>query len=349
MSLDCDNTLWDGVVGEDGVDGIRLEAPHLALQARLVEAANAGVLIGLCSKNIEADVLAVLRERNDMLLKPEHIVVHRINWQPKSTNLRSIAGELSLGEDSIVFLDDNPVEIAEVRANCPSIVAIGVDFSSPDGSEPQHLWPLDVAVATAEDRKRTEFYKENARRTELKRGVGDYARFIEELQLNIRIEEPREEQLKRLQQLTERTNQFNINGIHRSAAEFAAAGGEALVRAVSVADRFGDYGLVGLVLAHREDTALVTDAFLMSCRVLGRGVEHAMLAELGRHALAQGLATIRIVAASQPRNQPVRQFLASPPRRGRRAGRFGDVRGVRTAGRRLSLPPGGGASRGGEC
>ncbi|MDF2998275.1 MAG: dhbF [Xanthobacteraceae bacterium] len=311
--VDCDNTLWGGVVGEDGVDGIRLEAPHLALQARLVEAANAGVLIGLCSKNIEADVLAVLRERDDMLLKPEHIVVHRINWQPKSSNLRSIAGELSLGEDSFVFLDDNPVEIAEVRANCPSIIAVGVDFSSPEGSDPQHLWPLDVAVATAEDRKRTEFYKENARRAELKRGTGDYARFIEELRLEIRSEEPREEELKRLQQLTERTNQFNINGISRPAAEFAAARGKALVRAISVADRFGDYGLVGLILAHRDGCALVTDAFLMSCRVLGRGVEHAMIAELGRHALAEGLETIRVAALNLPRNQPVRQFLAALP------------------------------------
>lgn len=310
---DCDNTLWGGVVGEDGVAGIRLEAPHLALQARLVEAAKAGVLIGLCSKNIEADVLAVLHERADMLLKPEHIVVHRINWQPKSVNLRSIANELSLGEDSIVFLDDNPVEIAEVRSNCPSIIAVGVDLSSAEGCAPQHLWPLDVAAATAEDLKRTQFYKENARRTELKRGAGDYARFIEELRLDIRIEEPGEAELKRLQQLTERTNQFNINGIRRGAAEFAAARGEAFVRAISVADRFGDYGLVGLALAHRDGNALVADAFLMSCRVLGRGVEHAMIAALGRHALAQGAEAVRLTALNLPRNQPVRQFLASLP------------------------------------
>jgi FkbH-like protein len=311
--VDCDNTLWSGVVGEDGVEGISLEARHLALQARLVEAANAGVLIGLCSKNIEADVLAVLHQRDDMLLKPEHVVVHRINWQPKSANLRSMAAELSLGEDSIVFLDDNPVEIAEVRANCPSIIAVGVDFLSPDGSDPHHLWPLDVAVSTAEDRKRTAFYKENARRSELKRGAGDYARFIEELQLDIRIAEPREDELKRLQQLTERTNQFNINGVWRTAAEFAAARGDVLVRAISVADRFGDYGLVGLMLAHRDGGTLVTDAFLMSCRVLGRGVEHAMIAELGRFAVAQGLDSVRVAALNLPRNQPVRQFLAALP------------------------------------
>lgn len=310
---DCDNTLWGGVVGEDGVEGIRLEAPHLALQARLVEAANAGVLIGLCSKNIEADVLAVLHQRSDMLLKPEHVVVHRINWQPKSANLRAMAAELSLGEDSFVFLDDNPVEIAEVRANCPSVIAVGVDFSSAEGSDPDHLWPLDVAVATAEDRKRTAFYKENARRSELKRGAGDYARFIEELQLDIRIAEPGEEELKRLQQLTERTNQFNINGVWRTAAEFAAARSDALVRAISVADRFGDYGLVGLMLARRDGGTLVADGFLMSCRVLGRGVEHAMIAELGRFALAQGLETVRLAALNLPRNQPVRQFLGALP------------------------------------
>lgn len=311
--VDCDNTLWGGVVGEDGVAGIRLEAPHLALQARLVEAANAGVLVGLCSKNIEADVLAVLNERGDMLLKPEHVVIHRINWQPKSVNLREMAAELSLGEDSFVFLDDNPVEIAEVRANCPGVIAVGVDFASAAGSDPHHLWPLDVAVATAEDLKRTEFYKGNARRSELKRGAGDYARFIEQLQLDIRVAEPDDAELKRLQQLTERTNQFNINGVRRTAAEFAAARGQALVRAICVADRFGDYGLVGLMLAHADGGTLIADAFLMSCRVLGRGVEHAMIAELGRFALARGLERVRVAALNLPRNQPVRQFLSALP------------------------------------
>lgn len=309
---DCDNTLWGGVVGEDGVRGLKLEPHHLALQARLVEAAKSGVLVGLCSKNIEDDVFAVFDEREDMVLKREHIVVHRVNWEPKSANLRSMALELSLGEDSFVFLDDNPVEIGEVRANCPAVTSVKVDFAAERPFMAEHLWPLDVAAATAEDVKRTQFYRDNARRTDLQREFGNHARFIEELQLNIRIEAPRERDLARLQQLTERTNQFNINGIKRSVEDFAPAEGR-VARAVFVSDRFGDYGLVGLFLAHAEGGDLLFDSLLMSCRVLGRGVEHGMFAAAGQFAVEMGLKGVRLTALNLPRNKPVRQFVEKLP------------------------------------
>lgn len=311
--VDCDNTLWGGVVGEDGVEGIRLAPAHLALQQRLVEAAAAGMLVCLCSKNAEEDVLAVLDQRADMVLRREHLVTHRINWHPKSQNIRSIAKELDLGLDSFVFLDDNPVEIAEVEAACPEVLSLPFVAEGQGATRAEHIWPLDAGAATAEDKKRTRFYRENAERTKLLEKTGDFSSFIASLGLEIRIEAPRDEHLARLEQLTERTTQFNINGIRRAAGEFACADGKSAARAVFVKDRFGDYGLVGALLTRPDRAVLETDTLLMSCRVLGRGVEHSMVAELGRLAKASGCAQVRIVSEVTARNLPVRQFLATLP------------------------------------
>ncbi len=310
IAADCDNTLWDGVVGEDGVEGIRLGEEHLALQRRLVEAAKSGVLICLVSKNIEADVLAVLERRPDMVLKAEHIVAHRINWKPKSDNLRSLAAELNLGLDSFVMLDDTPIEIGEIEANCPQALAI----PCPPGTVRfDHLWPLDVRASTREDQKRVESYRQNAQRSKAREAAADFKGFIEGLGLKIAIEKPSDAELARLAQLTERTNQFNINGRKLTIADLNArrrTPGNA-VFSVSVQDKFGDYGIVGLIAAHKDGLRLEVDTLLMSCRVLGRGVEHGMIAALGRAAGELGAATVDIPVRVTQRNLPVRQFLAT--------------------------------------
>lgn len=314
IAVDCDNTLWGGVIAEDGVDGIRFDAGHLALQRRLVAAAEAGVLICLVSKNIDADVISAFEQRQDMLLKLDHIVAHRINWQPKSENLLSLANELNLGADSFVMLDDNPIEIAEIEANCPQVQAI---LCASEAGTPvlsyEHLWPLDVQVATSEDRQRVERYRQNAQRSRALATATDYRGFIDSLGLKIRIERPIDADLARLAQLTERTNQFNINGQRFSIAEINAKrrAADNAVFSIFVEDKFGDYGLVGLMAAHRDQDDLTVDALLMSCRVLGRGVEHRMIAELGRLASAMGLKTVRVPVRITARNQPVREFLAS--------------------------------------
>jgi len=316
IAVDCDNTLWRGVVGEDGVDGLVLEASHMRLQQLLVEASAAGVLICMVSKNIESDVLSVFERRPDMVLRVEHITAHRVNWESKSQNVRSIASELSLGLDSFVFLDDNPVEIAEVSANCPGAQCVAIPAEEAGRVRfIDHLWALDVGTATAEDRKRTEMYRVDRRREHLRSNSLDYSSFIADLGLKIRIEAPGEQHLPRLAQLTERTNQFNINGVRRDEATIARLLTEpqAVVRAVFVADRFGDYGLVGLLIAHGTDGTLDVDTLLMSCRVLGRGVEYALVAELGRIAGSVGCTRIGLTVRAAPRNLPVRRFLDRLP------------------------------------
>ncbi len=313
VAVDCDNTLWAGVVGEDGPSGIHIDESHSRLQARLVAAASAGMLICLCSKNDWADVEAVFTSRPDMVLKLEHIVSSRVNWQPKSQNIMDLALELDLGLDSFLFLDDNPMEIAEVSARCPGVTAIRV----PEGAASRsffidHLWPLDHGKATKEDAKRTRLYQENAQRVVLKKSTVDYASFIESLSLEIDIAEPHEMSFERCSQLTERTTQFNINGRRLSLADLKRLrdSSDSALRVAHVRDRYGDYGLVGLLAVERIGDTLDVGAFLMSCRVLGRGVEHAMVAELGDLCQQLGCSRLRFVANVTPRNLPVRQFLS---------------------------------------
>src|SRR5262249_37172687 len=146
--LDCDNTLWKGVLGEDGVDGIAIPPAWARLQEHMVHLANQGFLLGLCSKNNEADVLAVLDHRAEMILKRDHLVGWRINWQPKSENLRAMAHELNLGLDSVIFLDDNPVECAEVRAGCPEVLTLHLPIEGDMSRFLEHVWAFDQTKVT---------------------------------------------------------------------------------------------------------------------------------------------------------------------------------------------------------
>ena len=312
LVLDCDNTLWKGVVGEDGVEGIELSEAHLALQRFVVAKKNAGMLVCLASKNVEADVLEVFRRRPEMVLKLDDIVAMRVNWLPKSQNLRDLAHELNLGLDSFVLIDDSPVECAEVESSCPGVLALRLPI---EGDFPRflaHVWPLDDRAVTEADRRRTEMYRQNRERDRHLRSASSMAEFIAGLDLRIEIAEPSPEQWSRVSQLTQRTNQFNFTSRRRSESELLAlvAEGQRCL-AVQVRDRFGDYGLVGVVLFVVRDGALTIDTFLLSCRVLGRGVEHAILRHLG--GLARRMELERIVAPFSPtaKNIPAKQFLDS--------------------------------------
>ena len=310
---DCDNTLWDGVAGEEGPHGITISDRHRHLQSRLVEAVQCGVLVCLCSKNVEEDVVAVFRERTDMVLKWGHIVGHKINWQSKSENIRELAREFNLGLDSFLFLDDNPVEIAEVASAHSEVTGIRITMTGPGATQFNHLWPLDCRQVTSEDAKRAESYRQNQSRLREREKADSFSDFIAGLGLQVRIDQPNDTNLARLEQLTERTNQFNINNVKRSGVALAEqnAAGRAAVLAVSVSDKFGDYGIVGLLAVLMEDEDLLVNTFLMSCRVLGRGVEHRMISEIGRLALEFGATRIRIPVRITARNLPVRQFLES--------------------------------------
>jgi FkbH-like protein len=313
IALDCDNTLWEGVCGEDGPRGIRLDGPRQALQEFMRRQAESGMLLCLCTKNNDADVDEVFRCRSDFPLRRDSFIGARINWKSKSENLKSLARELNVGLDSFIFVDDNPMECAEVEANCPGVVALLLPESAAQiPAFLEHAWIFDHLRVTDEDKKRARLYDENRRREELRAQCVSMAEFLAGLDLHIEIEEPRGEQIARISQLTQRTNQFNFTTQRYSEADIQRWLGEApatKVFAVSVRDRFGDYGLVGVMMARLASDSVDVDTFLLSCRVLGKGVEHRMLARLGELAQAQDLSRVNLAFRASAKNRPARDFL----------------------------------------
>lgn len=312
--LDCDDTLWRGVCGEDGPDGIVLDPPRRALQEFMLRQREAGMLLALSSKNNEEDVVETFRRNPDMPLRLEHFVSWRINWEPKSAGLRSLAEELGLGLDSFILVDDLPKECAEVQAQCPEVLTVALPEDPAEIPEfLEHLWAFDHARITEEDRRRAAMYAEQAQREKLARQAASLADFIASLGLEVRIARPSLEQLPRVAQLTQRTNQMNTTTRRRTESEIRALleTGEGEVLAVEVSDRFGSYGLTGVAIFRTRQDALEVDTFLLSCRVLGRGVEHRLLARLGQIGRERGLEWVNVPFQPAARNRPALQFLES--------------------------------------
>lgn len=317
LAVDCDNTLWGGAAAEEGPEGVTLDASHLALQRFLAEQQQSGRLLCLVSKNAEADVWAVFDRRPEMILQRTHIVAARIDWEPKSANLRALAIELGLGVDSMVFLDDNPVECAEVQAGVPE--ALVVPLPAPDSDWAgylMHHWAFDQGSVTEEDRRRTELYAEERQRKSVLESAGDYEQFLCDLNVEVTIAPLAAEDLPRSVQLTERTNQFNSTTIRRSEGEMQRLLASPLPRVFTVRarDRFGDYGLIGLATVGDEEQTgdvLEVESLLMSCRVLGKRVEQEIVRYLAAVALARGKSLVRFLYRPTERNLPIQRFFAS--------------------------------------
>ena len=313
---DADGTLWDGVVGEDGVDGLRIGPERREIHEILLAQRAAGRLLAICSANVEEDVLAALDKHPDARLRREHLTTHRINWLPKADNLAAIARELSLGLDSFVFLDDNPVECARVRAAHPEVLVVELPADPAAAlSVLRHYWPLDITLATADDAQRAERYRVEQARRAAQAQAPSLAEFLRTLDLQVTVRPLTADDVARTAQLTQRTNQFNLTTRRRTVAEVETlvdcADPRCLV--VTARDRFGDYGQVGVVITTHDTQTVRVDTFLLSCRVLGRGVEHRVLAELGRLALDAGRPWVELPFLPTERNQPALDFLRSLP------------------------------------
>lgn len=313
LAIDADNTLWKGVCGEDGATGVELTPAHLELQRMLVRQHDAGMLLCVCSKNNPADLEEVFRIRADMPLKWKHVVCARVNWNPKSANLESLAQELDLSLDSFVLIDDSPVECAEVRAQCPAVLTL----QFPDTQEDivrflDHVWAFDRVGVTQEAKLRTAQYKQNqARARALEEAGTGLKQFLASLELKVDVQQMQPEHLPRVAELVQRTNQFNLTGIRRRAAEIESLcdSGALSCLVVHVRDRFGDYGLVGAILLRTEASLIDVDTFVLSCRALGRGVEHRIVNYLGRMARESGRSRLRIEYRKSARNAPAWNFL----------------------------------------
>ena len=297
LVLDLDNTLWGGVIGDDGLAGIVLgqgsatgEA-YLAVQRMALALRARGVVLAVCSKNEEANARAPFREHPDMLLREEHIAVFQANWTDKAANLRAIAETLNIGVDALVFLDDNPAERMQVRRALP-LVAV------PELPEDPALYARTLAAAgyfeavsfSKEDRQRAEMYQANAQRAAALSASGDVGAYLASLDMVCTIDVVDDVARTRVAQLINKSNQFNLTTRRYSEAELVAAIRNPAKHVVQVrlVDRFGDNGVIAVLIADKASDAWEIDTWLMSCRVLGRRVEEACLAHLAAAARAAG-------------------------------------------------------------
>jgi FkbH-like protein len=288
LVTDLDNTLWGGVIGEDGMEGISLgvEYPGAAFQAVqrvMLDFYQRGVLLAVCSKNNLADAMEALEKHPGMLLKPEHFAAWRINWNDKAVNLREIATELNIGVDSLAFLDDNPVERERIRSDLPEVTVLDLPDDPMEFARVLRQNPVfERLTLSDEDRERGRYYAEQRQRLELERSASSLEDFFRSLRQEIEISSVKPATLTRVAQLTQKTNQFNLTTRRYSEQQIAEMAKNPAwgVYTVRVKDRLGDNGLVGVVITHDNEELAEIDTFLLSCRVVGRTIETAILSFL---------------------------------------------------------------------
>ncbi len=316
LVLDCDNTLWGGVIGEDGMAGIKLgaSAPGSAFvefQAAILDLYHRGVLLAINSKNNEADAMEVFERHPQSLLKPHHFVAKRINWNDKAANLCEIAAELNIGIDALVFVDDNPVECRFVRERVPEAVIVELPRDPSRYARLLRDMPyFETLALSEEDRRRSEMYRAQAHRSELEASSGSMDEFLRSLDMVLTIRGGDAFSAPRIAQLTQKTNQFNLTTRRYGEAEIEAAIADPARRVLcaELTDTFDSSGIIAVALTRDEGEDVSIDTYLMSCRVIGRGVEEALLAKIAADACERGRR--RIVGEYLPtaKNGLVRDF-----------------------------------------
>jgi len=317
LVLDLDNTLWGGVVADDGVEGIEIgdTSPRgeafKAFQKYIVSLKDRGTLLAVCSKNDEAKAKEVFAKHPEMVLRLDDFVSFQANWEPKSENLRKMAGELNLGLDSLAFVDDNPAEIEIVRQFAPEVATI---LLGPDPSE--YVTQLEDCrlfephAITSEDVERTANYHSESRRKALFASVTDMGAYLRSLEMEASIGEFAPMDVRRLAQLINKSNQFNLTTRRRTEADLLAlmSDPDYIGFSARLKDRFGDHGLISIVIARKTGDTIGIDTWLMSCRVLKRQVEDEVLNELARLAKERGCVRITGVYLRTAKNEMVRDF-----------------------------------------
>jgi FkbH-like protein len=316
LVADLDNTLWGGVIGEDGMTGIKVGpeypgAAYQALQRALLDLSRKGILLAICSKNNLDDAMEALEGHPGMLLRGKHFAAMRINWTDKAQNLREIAEELNVGIESLAFLDDNPFECGQVRAALPEVIVIDLP-KNPLGyaAAVRNCAAFERLALSSEDQKRNEMYAEQKQRAGAEQNFQSKEDFFRFLEQEAELEPVSELTLARVAQLTQKTNQFNLTTRRYTEPQIVdmAKKAEWNIFSIKVRDRFGDHGLVGVAITHDEGEECEVDTFLLSCRVIGRTVETALLAHLAESATQRGRK--RMVGWFLPtkKNAPARDF-----------------------------------------
>ena len=317
--FDCDNTLWKGIVGEDGIDGIELSESTTngiyfkEVQLIIKRLIHNGVIFGLCSKNNEEDVSEVFRKRLDITLTENDITIKKINWQDKANNLINIAMELNIGIDSIVFVDDSNFEINLIKETLPDVKTLTV---------PKRLYnyPQFVKSSTnlffnltnsVEDLNRTKMYKQNVERGKALNSVNNIEEYLSSLSIKVSLDNKNQDFFERLVQLTQKTNQFNLTtqryaiGDMRNFYDLANYD----VISLEVEDKFGSFGVTGLCIIKRDRNIAEIDSFLMSCRILGRNIELIFLEEIIHMLLQNKITLVKSSFIKTEKNSQVEFFF----------------------------------------
>ncbi|MFF8834840.1 HAD-IIIC family phosphatase [Streptomyces sp. NPDC015130] len=321
LVVDADNTLWDGILGDDGPDGIAAATTFRGeafgnFQRAVQQIGSQGILLAISSKNDHEPVVQVLKDHPDMVLRECDFARVNANWQPKDANLRDIADKLNVGIDSFVFADDSSFECGLVADSLPQVAVVRLD------EEPAlHIEKLladgwfDTARLTDEDRARAALYRTESERAELLENAGSTEEYLQGLGVRVRLAEAAAGDLDRVAQLSLRANQFNLTTVRLGVEDVTARAGDPdhLVLTIRSGDRFGDNGVVGAVFARRtaDGTELHVDNMLLSCRVFARGIEQTAVAALLAHARTTGVRTVHASYRPTAKNRNVREFWPS--------------------------------------
>lgn len=313
LVLDLDNTLWGGILGEDGIEGIKIGGDYpgkafLYFQEALFQLKRLGIMLAVCSKNNEQDVLEAWDKNPYIVLKKESFVAYRINWQDKASNIQEMAKELNIGLDSFVFVDDNPTERELVKQMLPMVAV-------PEFPEQPYELPIffkqlvdryfKVYSITDEDKKKTEQYKANAARLEAQQSFADFDKFLESLEIRIDIEQANEFNIPRIAQMTQKTNQFNLTTKRYTDSDihnFLAKGCK--IWCISVSDKFGDNGITGTIIIDGNEI----DSLLLSCRILGKGIEEVFVKKILSILADEDVSNMKATYIPTAKNAQVKDF-----------------------------------------
>ena len=319
--LDLDNTLWGGIVGEDGFDGIKLgDDPigraYVEFQYNLLALNQRGVLLAINSKNNFDDAFHVIKEHPNMILKENNFACVRINWNDKVVNMKEISDELNIGLDSMVFVDDDPVNIEYVRSNLPEVASIQMPADNCHNNA-GHLKSMtalfDMLKLTDEDKARNRMYLEQRKRAEFKTHVGNLENFLKQMNISVNIKNADDFTIPRISQLTLKTNQFNLTTRRYQEEDVRkfSQDSKKIVECAQIEDKFGDNGITAAYIVNKDNEQQWTiDTFLLSCRVIGRGVEDGILSHIIEKARKDGISQVRGEYIKTEKNQPAENLFA---------------------------------------
>jgi FkbH-like protein len=316
LVLDCDNTLWGGIIGEDGLDGIQIghDSPgreYLEFQKTILDLYEQGIILAINSKNNPDDVMQVLNQHPQMLLREKHFASILVNWDSKPQNMQKITEQINIGLDSIVFIDDNPAERELMRQSLPQVETLEMPADpSLFARTLRETGFFTRAYLTEEDKNRGQIYAAQRKRDQFQQSCATLEDFLKSLEMVVSIHPAGKDDIKRVAQLTQRTNQFNLTTRRYTETDIAAMAQNSAWRiyVLGLKDKFGDNGTVGLALVEIQSKQWRVDTFLMSCRVIGRQVEDALVDRICRDAAKTGCTSISAEYIPTAKNNLVTGF-----------------------------------------